>query len=262
MDEGTRQLVLGLMGQLQQQSAELRHKQALLDKLTFENAMLKRMKFAARSEALSAEQRSLLEDALDEDLQAVALEIEQMGDAGQPAAEQAARQQPRRQPLPPELPCQELRHEPASTDCCGQPMKRIGEDVAEKLDYTPGAFTVHRFVRGKWACACCQTLRQAPVDAHIIDKGLATMGLLSYVLVAKYADHLPLHRQEAIYARAGVPIPRSTLAQWVGSCGVQLQPLASALRAEVLGHAVLHADETPVQMLKPAGQRDGKTQRA
>lgn len=65
----------------------------------------------------------------------------------------------------------------------------------------------------------------------------------------------PLHRQEAIYARAGVPIPRSTLAQWVGSCGVQLQPLASALRAEVLAHAVLHADETPVQMLKPAAQR-------
>lgn len=262
MDEGTRQLVLGLMGQLQQQSAELRHKQALLDKLTFENAMLKRMKFAARSEALSAEQRSLLEDALDEDLQAVALEIEQMGDAGQPAAEQVTRQQPRRQPQPPELPRQELRHEPTSTECCGQPMKRIGEDVAEKLDYTPGVFTVHRFVRGKWACACCQTLRQAPVDAHIIDKGLATTGLLSHVLVAKYADHLPLHRQEAIYARAGVPIPRSTLAQWVGSCGVQLQPLASALRAEVLAHAVLHADETPVQMLKPAAQRDGKTQRA
>ena len=80
--------------------------------------------------------------------------------------------------------------------------------------------------------------------------------------VAKYADHLPLYRQEAIYARAGAAIPRSTLAHWVGSCGVQLQPLVDALRQEVLAHSVIHADETPVQMLKPASQRDGKTHRA
>jgi transposase len=86
--------------------------------------------------------------------------------------------------------------------------------------------------------------------------------LLAHVLVAKYADHLPLYRQEAIYARAGAPIPRSTLAQWVGSCGVQLQPLVDALRQAVLKHSVIHADETPVQMLKPASQRDGKTHRA
>ena len=246
-------------GVIERQGQEVVFKQALIDKLTHENALLKRMKFAARSEALSAEQRSLLEDALDEDLQAVALEIEQMGDAGQPAAEQVTRQQPRRQPLPPELPRQELRHEPTSTECCGQPMKRIGEDVAEKLDYTPGVFTVHRFVRGKWACACCQTLRQAPVDAHIIDKGLATTGLLSHVLVAKYGDHLPLYRLEDIYARAGAPLPRSTLAQWVGQCGVQLRPLVDALKAEMMAHAVLHADETPVEMLKPG---TGKTHKA
>ena len=138
----------------------------------------------------------------------------------------------------------------------------MGEDVAEKLDYRPGVFTVHRHVRGKWVCACCQTLKQAPVAPHIIDKGIATAGLLAHVLVAKYADHLPLYRQETIYARAGAPIPRSTLAQWVGSCGVQLQPLVDALRQEVLEHSVIHADETPVQMLKPASQRDGKTHRA
>lgn len=125
--------------------------------------------------------------------------------------------------------------EPAQTECCGQAMRRIGQDVAEKLDYTPGVFTVHRHVRGKWVCACCQSLRQAPVDAHIIDKGIPTPGLLAHVLVAKYADHLPLYRQEAIYARAGAPIARSTLAQWVGSCGVQLQPLAQALREQVRG---------------------------
>jgi transposase len=79
------------------------------------------------------------------------------------------------------------------------------------------------------------------------------------VLVAKYADHLPLCRQEGIFGRAGVAIPRSTLAQWVGVCGVRLQPLVDAMKAELLQHRVLHADETPVQMLKPG---DGKTHRA
>ena len=100
---------------------------------------------------------------------------------------------------------------------------------------------------------------QAPVDAHVIDKGIPTAGLLAQVLVAKYADHLPLYRQEAIFGRAGLAIPRSTLAQWVGSCGVQLQPLVDAMRNELLLHRVLHADETPVSMLKPG---NGKTHRA
>ena len=131
--------------------------------------------------------------------------------------------------------------------------------MAEKLDYVPGVFTVERHVRGKWACAKCETLTQVPVDPHVIDKGIPTTGLLAQVLVAKYADHLPLYRQEAIFGRAGLAIPRSTLAQWVGSCGVQLQPLVDALRAELLQHRVLHADETPVAMLKPG---NGKTHRA
>jgi transposase len=138
-------------------------------------------------------------------------------------------------------------------------MKRIGEDVAEKLDYQPGVFSVERHVRGKWACAKCQTLIQAPVDAHIIDKGIPTAGLLAQVLVAKFADHLPLYRQEAIFGRAGVAIPRSTLGAWVGSCGVQLQPLVDALKVDILKHSVVHADETPVQMLKPGS---GKTHRS
>jgi transposase len=89
------------------------------------------------------------------------------------------------------------------------------------------------------------------VAAHIIDKGIPTTGLLAQVLVAKYADHLPLYRQERIFGRAGVAIPRSTLAQWVGVCGVQLQPLVDAMKAQILQHRVLHADETPVQMPKP-----------
>jgi transposase len=137
-------------------------------------------------------------------------------------------------------------------------MKRIGQDVAERLDYEPGVFTVERHVRGKWACAHCQKLVQAPVPAHVIDKGIPTAGLLAQVLVAKFLDHLPLYRQERIFERAGMLIARSTLAQWVGECGAQLQPLVDALTAELLRHGVLHADETPVGMLKPGNKKTHK----
>ena len=244
-------------GVIDRQGKEVVFKQALIDKLTHENALLKRMKFAVKSERFSAEQKSLLDESLDEDLQAVADEIEQ---ATPPVAGRQDKQVPKRAPLPANLPRREIRHEPESTMCqCGCQMKRVGEDVAEKLDYLPGVFTVERHIRGKWACAQCETIHQVPVDSHIIDKGIPTTGLLAQVLVAKYADHLPLYRQEAIFGRAGLAIPRSTLAQWVGSCGVQLQPLVDALRNELLQHRVLHADETPVAMLKPG---NGKTHSA
>lgn len=111
------------------------------------------------------------------------------------------------------LPRVEVRHEPEQTVCsCGCALKRIGEDVSEKLDYTPSVFHVERHIRGKWACLKCQTLIQAPVPAQVIDKGVPTAGLLAQVLIAKYADHQPLYRQEGIFERAGVALPRSTLA--------------------------------------------------
>jgi transposase len=88
---------------------------------------------------------------------------------------------------------------------------------AIRIKSSPGVFTVERHVRGKWACAKCQTLIQAPVPAQIIDKGMPTAGLLAQLLVAKYADHMPLYRRESIFARAGMPLARSTLAEWVGA---------------------------------------------
>lgn len=97
------------------------------------------------------------------------------------------------------------------------------------------------------------------MPAHVIDKGIPTAALLADVLVGKYADHLPLYRQEDIYARAGVVIPRSTLSAWVGRCGVALQPLADALADVIKACRVVHADETPVQMLSPG---EGKTHRS
>ena len=255
------QLRSALLSMLQAAAAkdkELAFKQAMIDKLTDENALLKRMKFAAQSERFSPEQKSLLEDDIEADLQAVASEMDALSQTLTPAT--AEKKQARRVPLPAHLPRREIRHEPESTICaCGCRMLRIGEDVAEKLDYEPGTFCVERHIRGKWACHKCERITQAPVEAHVIDKGIPTASLLAQVLVAKYADHLPLYRQEAIFGRLGLAIPRSTLAQWVGTCGVRLQPLVDALKSEILSRRVLHADETPVAMLKPG---EGKTHRA
>ncbi len=237
--------------------AEMRAKQTLIDKLTHEMAVLKRIKFAATSEAYTGEQQRLLFETIETDLEALQAEINQ---AASEVANTRGKQQPKRAPLPANLPRKEIVHEPASTICsCCCERQRIGEDIAEKLDYQPGVFTVERHVRGKWVCRRCETLIQAPVPAHVIDKGIPTAGLLAHVLVAKYADHLPLYRQSGIFERAGLAIADSTLAQWVGHCGVQLQPLVDTLRNALLQESVLHADETPVAMLLPG---NGKTHRA
>ncbi|TFB37143.1 IS66 family transposase [Pseudomonas sp. F01002] len=231
--------------------------QTVIEKLTHEIAQLKRFKFAKRSEQLNPEQASLLDDLIDTDIAAIEAELQALQTA---PAQSETKQKPKRAALPAEFPRTVIHHEPHNTHCpCGCALKRIGEDVSEKLDYTPGVFTVERHVRGKWVCDDCETLIQAPVPAQIIDKGIPTAGLLAQVMVAKYGDHLPLYRQEKIFARAGFAIPRSTLAQWVGTCGVQLQPLVDALREVVLTHGVVHADETPVQVLMPGAK---KTHRA
>ncbi len=225
----------------------------VIEKLTHEIAQLKRFKFAKRSEQLSPQQASLLDDLIDTDIAAIEAELQALQTA---PAQAEKKQKPKRTALPAEFPRTLIHHEPDNTHCpCGCALKRIGEDVSEKLDYTPGVFAVERHVRGKWVCDDCETLIQAPVPAQIIDKGIPTAGLLAHVMIAKFADHLPLYRQESIFGRAGLAIPRSTLAQWVGVTGVQLQPLVDALRDVVLGQSVVHADETPVQMLAPGSKK-------
>ena len=265
-----RQALLRLMAEmaakdelLARERREVAFKQALIDKLTHELAILRRLKYAVTSEkfcaGMSAEQKSLLEETLDSDIAQLSAELEQAADAKPDGKDKKAKQTPKREPLPPHLPRRDVHHEPQNTACaCGCQLKRIGQDIAERLDYEPGVFSVERHVRGKWACAHCQKLVQAPVPAHVIDKGIPTAGLLAHVLVAKFLDHLPLYRQERIFERAGMAIARSTLAQWVGECGAQLQPLVDALTAELLRHAVLHADETPVSMLKPGNKKTHK----
>lgn len=242
--------------QLASRDEELKRKQLKIDQLTHEMATLKRWRYGRHSEQLDAVQRSLLDESIDADLEAIGLEIEALRE--KPSSKPPSK--PRRVALPTSFPRREVRHEPERTQCsCGCQLERIGEDISEKLDYTPGVFEVERHIRGKWVCRRCETLIQAPVPPHIIDKGIPTAGLLAQVLVAKYLDHAPLYRQESIFERAGLALPRSTLAQWVGACGLKLQPLVEAMKALLLTRAVLHADETPVPMLKPGL---GRTHRA
>ena len=228
----------------------------LNDKLTYEMAILKRHTFGKTSEKLHPLQISLLGELVETDMGGIEEELSRLAP---PSAEPASKQQPKRAALPAALPRILIKHEPDNTQCpCGCQLKRIGEDVSEKLDYTPGTFTVERHVRGKWACPDCETIKQAPVPAQVIDKGIPTSGLLAHVLIAKYADHLPLYRQEQIFERAGFAIPRSTLGDWVGRCGVVLQPLVDAMQNELLQHPVLHADESPVPMLSPGKKKTHK----
>jgi len=255
-----RDLVSQLLEGRGRDAHEIGWRDAKIDKLTFEVAQLKRLKYSAKSEQLSADQRALFDEAVDGDIAAIEEQLAALQATLPPRAEDGEKKTPKRGALPAHLPRVARHHEPDNTICaCGCQMSRIGEDVSEKLDYTPGVFTVERHVRGKWSCARCRTLVQAPVPAAVIDKGIPTAGLLAQVIVAKHADHLPLYRQEAIFGRAGLSLPRSTLGAWVGQCGARLQPLVEAMKAQLLQCQVLHADETPVAMLAPG---KGKTHRA
>ena len=142
---------------------------------------------------------------------------------------------------------------------CGAALVKIGEHVSEKLDVEPMKFFVRRDVHPQYACRHCETVVAEPVAPSILDRGLAAPGLLAQVVIHKYTDHLPLYRQEAIFARHGIELSRTTLAEWIGVIGLRLQPLVDTLRAKLLESHVLHADETPVAQLDPGA---GKTKRA
>lgn len=244
---------------LDERAIEIKDKELKIAQLTHEMALHRRWRFDKRSEQFKGLQGSLFEETIDADLAAMQTELEDLVKPEDPKQDKP-RTQPKRNPLPAELPRTDIFHEPAHAMCgCGCALKRIGQDVSEKLHYTPGVFTVERHIRGRWACAQCELIIQQPVPAQVIDKSYATPALLAHLLISKFADHLPLYRLEQIYGRAGLAIPRSTLSQWVGICGVRLQPLVDALRQAVLTQDVLHADETPVKLLKP-GQ--GKTHKA
>lgn len=243
---------------LMEKDAELKRRELKIQQLTLELAQHKRLRFGRTSEAFSGEQHDLFIDTREEDGAAIVAELEEQR---KPAGAPRRQARPGRNPLPPDLPRIEHRHEPASCTCgdCGRDLVKIGEDISEQLDVEPARFFVHRHIRPQYACRHCATVTAAPVPAANIDGGLAAPGLHAWVLIQKYLDHLPLYRIEKISERQGVPLARSTLAQWVGQLGVSLQPLVDRLAERLKEGQVLHADETPVQQLDP-GQ--GKTKRA
>ncbi|MDM0054016.1 IS66 family transposase [Variovorax sp. J22R115] len=258
-------LITRLQQHVQTQAREIAWAHAKLEKVNFELARLKRWKFGARTEAMTAQQRALFQDTLAEDeasLQAQLAEL-QRGLPEAPKTPKAPPRKPRRQALPEHLERVEHRHEPENTSCptpeCGRPMQRIGEDISEKLDIVPAKFFVHRHIYGKWACRCCQQIRQEPAEPDVVDGGIPASGLVAHTLISRFVDHLPYYRQEPINARSGVHTPRSTLAAWSGAGGAKLEPLYEAHRRFILSCRVLHVDETPVPLLDPGS---GKTKKA
>lgn len=163
MDEPTLRAFTGeLLERIQRADREIAWRTAKIDQLTFEMAQLKRVRFGRKSELLDADQRALFDEAVDADIAALQAQLDELAAAAAKADEPSSppadsgKRQPKRAALPAHLPRVERHHEPEHTACaCGCAMKRIGEDVSEKLDDTPGVFTVERHVRGKWACAAC-----------------------------------------------------------------------------------------------------------
>ena len=178
----------------------IKFKDAKIERITFELARLKAWKFAARTEAMNAEQRQLFEETLAADEASLQAQLDALQDqAHVPSAPAEVKRQPKRQALPEHLVRVEHHHEPESTLCptadCAAQMVRVGEDISERLDIIPAQFFVHRHIRGKWACKCCQILVQEPVEPQIIDSGIPTSGLVAHTLVSRFVDHLPYYRQ-------------------------------------------------------------------
>ena len=225
---------------------------ALIAHLRLEIAKLKRDRFGQRSERT---QRLL--DQYELQLE----ELEAAATADELAAEQAAarittveaftRRRPSRQPFPEHLPRERVViAAPTACPCCGgERLSKLGEDVTETLEVVPRQWKVVQTVRERFSCRDCERIAQAPAPFHVTPRGWAGPSLLAMVLFEKFGQHQPLNRQSERYAREGVPISLSTLADQVGACAVALQPLFERLQAHVMAAERLHGDDTTVPVL-------------
>jgi transposase len=222
---------------------------ANLEAVQFQLAQLQRMVFGTRREQLNIDaQTGLLFEV-----------------APAPAAEPVTREitvapkkKPVRERLPAHLPREieiiDLPEEEKPCPCCGGARHVIGEAVSEKLDYVPATLKVIETRRPKYACRPCQgSVAVAALPASPIEQGMAAAGLLAHVLVSKFADHLPLNRQEAMLRRAGIELPRSTLCDWVLGSAEALRPLYEHLIGQVRSGDILHSDDTPVPLQAEGG---------
>jgi len=237
--EALHALVLAQQEKLLSRDSEIEHLKLVI-------AKLRRMMFGTKSEKVTREIEQL-------ELKLEELETRQADRSEATASSSPAKNKPKRSSLPEHLPREVHTHLPQEDACreCGGELRKLGEDVSEMLEYIPASFKVIRHVRPKLCCTRCDVILQAAAPSRPIDRGLAGPGLLAHVLVAKYADHLPLYRQSEIYAREGIDLDRSTLADWVGASSYLLAPLVDQLRKHVLSATKLHADDTPVPVLAP-----------
>jgi transposase len=217
-----------------------------LEKLRFEIACLKRARYGRSSEQLDA-QLTQMQLTL-EDLEATRATLPEQSAPTQ----EAPQAKPARGPLPPALPREQIVHEaPCACPACGGVLRPMGEDVSEMIEYVPERYRVIRHVRPKLSCAACQSIVQAPAPSRPIARGLAGPGFLAHVMVSKYVDHIPLYRQSEIFARDGLDLSRSTLADMVGGVAKLLDPLVNSVGRYVMNAEKLHGDDTPVPVLCP-----------
>ena len=240
----------------------LREALAEIARLKLQIAGLERARFGRRSEQLSEEELQRTSEELEQSLAEQSAKLESIAStlAGAAPEEPAAPRPPKRNrgALPEHLPRIEtiVDVEDKTCPCCGKALHVIGEDRTEMLDYVPARFQVRVIRRPRYGCrACEEAVVQAPAPDRPIDGGIATEALLAHVLVSKYADHLPLYRQSQIFAREGVTLDRSTLANWVGRACWWLEPLHELLLTTVLSSPVLFADDTTLPVLAPGNGR-------
>ena len=226
---------------------------AEIERLTGIIAALQRHRFGARSEQLSEDQLSLAFEETEAALARVVAKLESVTPGREPKRRNANRG---RLPAHLERIEQVIDVESTACACCGGALHVIGEDVAERLDVVPASFRVLVTRRPRYGCRACEAAPvQAPAPPRIVEGGLPTEALIAHVLVSKYADHLPLYRQAQIYARQGVTLDRSTLADWVGRAAWWLTPLRDHLLANLRRSPRLFADETTAPVLDPGRGR-------
>ena len=169
------------------------------------------------------------------------------------------RKKPARRPLPDHLPRERIVYPaPAACPCCGGTLRKLGEDVTETLEVVPRQWKVIQHVREKFSCRSCEAITQPPAPSHPIARGRAGPALLAHVLFSKYGLHLPLNRQSAAYAREGIDLDVSTLADWVGAAAATLMPLIEAIHGHVFAAERIHADDTTVPVLAKGKTRTGR----
>ena len=188
-----------------------------------------------------------------EELEADAAEAETAGEvrtAEAVAVQGFVRRRPVRGPLPAHLPRERVViPAPSACLCCGGRLAKLGEDVTETLEVVPRQWKVIQTAREKFTCRSCERISQPPAPFHPITRGRAGPSLLAMVLYAKFGQHQPLNRRSAVYAREGVALDVSTLADWVGACAATLEPLVALIRRHVFAADRLHGDDTTVPVL-------------